>query len=51
MSLLFSLMFFVYLRMLFIEVKFGWWGVGGAGGGVGGVQSHNRVKPNSIDLS
>ena len=27
-----------------IEVEFGWWG------GWGGVQSHNHVKPNSVEV-
>ena len=32
-----------------IEVEFGWWrGVVEVGGG---VQSHNHVKPNSVELS
>ena len=40
--------------MLLIEVEFGW--VAGGGGVVGwwsggGVQSHNRVKSNSVELS
>ena len=40
----------VDLRLLVIEVEFGWvvgWGVVGGGG----VQSHFRVKPNSVELS
>ena len=36
-----------------MEVEFGWvggWGGVGGGGG-GGVQTHFRVKPNSVELS
>ena len=34
------------------EVEFGrWWGGGGGVGVVVGVQSHFRVKPNSVELS
>ena len=36
----------VDLRLLVMEVEFGWGGVV-----VGGVQTHFRVKPNSVDLS
>ena len=32
-----------------MEVEFGWGGVGG-GVGWGGVQSHFRVKPNSVEV-
>ena len=35
---------YVDLRLLLIEVEFGWWGGGG-------VQSHNQVNPNSVELS
>ena len=39
----------VVLRPLVMEVEFGW---GGVGGWVeGGVQTHFRVKPNSVELS
>ena len=37
----------VDLRLLVMSLG-GWWG--GVGGG-GGVQSHFRVKPNSVELS
>ena len=39
----------VHLRLLVMEVEFGW--VGWWWGGCGGVQSHYHVKPNSVDLS
>ena len=32
-----------------VELHGGWGGVGGGGGG--GVQTHFRVKPNSVELS
>ena len=36
----------VDLRLLVMEVEFGW----GGWGGVGGVQTHFRVKPNSVEV-
>ena len=41
----------VDLRLLVMEVEFGWVGGGvGGGGGGGGVQSHFHVKPNSVEV-
>ena len=37
----------VDLRLFVMEVEFGGW----VGGGVGGVQTHFHVKPNSVELS
>ena len=39
-----------HLRLLVMEVEFGWV-VGGGEGGGGGVQTHFYVKPNSVELS
>ena len=36
----------VILRLIMMEVEFGWWWWWG-----GGMQSHNRVKPNLVALS
>ena len=35
-------------EFLMMEVEFGWWG--GGGGVVVGVQSHFRVKPNTVEF-
>ena len=37
----FKIMIGAILRLLVIEIEFGW----------GGVQTHIRVKPNSVELS
>ena len=37
----------VDLRLLVMELEFGWWG--GWWGGVG-VQTHFHVKPNSVEV-
>ena len=39
----------VDLRLLVREVEFGWVVLGCWGGGVGCVQTHFRVKPNSVE--